>query len=56
MSSYEMRLERYRSVKPAQFAIELKAGSIKRLGLEPGQIIEADWKRIAKHADDESGY
>lgn len=48
--AYESRLKSYESHRPAQFAIELKAGTLKRLGLKPGQWIKADWKRIGKLA------
>ena len=51
MSRYEGRLHRYRSVKPAQFVIEVKAGWLKKLQIERGDLIEADWQRIAKHAE-----
>ena len=41
-AAYSRRLPRYRSLQPAQYAIELKAGSIRRLGLRVGQRIDAD--------------
>jgi len=50
LMQYEARLASYASRRPAQFAIELKAGSIRRLGLKAGQQIKADWKRIGKLA------
>ena len=51
MWRYEGRLQRYRSVKPAQFVIELRAGWLKKLGIERGDRIGADWKRIARHLE-----
>jgi uncharacterized membrane protein (UPF0127 family) len=50
--AYEDRLKRYSSKRIAQFAIELKAGSIERLKLKPGQVIEAEWERLRKLARD----
>lgn len=50
---YERRLQRYRSIKPAQFAIEIRAGWLKKLAVEEGDVINADWKRIAKHAEND---
>ena len=47
---YEARLKRYSSKRPAVFAIELKAGSIERLKLKPGQVIDAEWARLKKLA------
>lgn len=47
---YERRLKRYSSRRPTQYAIELKAGSIKRLKLEDGQRIELDFKKLRKMA------
>jgi uncharacterized membrane protein (UPF0127 family) len=49
-AAYEWRLKSYRSRRPAQFVIELKAGSIDRLKLEPGQTIELDYSRLRKMA------
>ena len=43
---YEARLKRYESKRLAQFAIELKAGTIDRLKLKPGQMIEMDVQRL----------
>lgn len=45
--SYENRLARYDSRVPVQFAIELKAGTIKRLHLRPGWLIAIDVARLA---------
>lgn len=50
MTRYENRLRMYSSVRPAQFAIELRAGTIKRLDIREGDLIDAEWKRIAKLA------
>ncbi len=47
---YERRLKLYGSSRPMQFAIELKAGSIDRLDLEPGPVIELDLPRLKKLA------
>jgi uncharacterized membrane protein (UPF0127 family) len=47
---YEWRLKSYRSRRPAQFVIELKAGSIDRLKLERGQTVELDYSRLRKMA------
>ncbi len=48
--SYERRLKLYPSFRPARFAIELKAGSIDRLKLKPGQTITLDLPRLRKMA------
>jgi uncharacterized membrane protein (UPF0127 family) len=45
--AYERRLKRYSSHRPAQFAIELKAGSIDELKAQEGQRIEMDVDRLA---------
>lgn len=45
-AAYEARLKRYTSRRPAQFAIELKAGEIKRLQIKPGDVIEFDRKKL----------
>jgi uncharacterized protein len=50
-TQYEDRLKRYPSRRPAQFAIELKAGTIERLKIEPGQMIEVDVKRLKAMAE-----
>ncbi|MHC4080547.1 MAG: DUF192 domain-containing protein [Planctomycetota bacterium] len=49
-AAYEWRLRSYRSRRPAQFVIELKAGSIDRLKIKPGQTIELDYSRLRKMA------
>jgi uncharacterized protein len=43
---YEARLKRYSSRKAAQFAIELKAGTIKRLKLKAGQKLTLELARL----------
>jgi uncharacterized membrane protein (UPF0127 family) len=48
---YEDRLKRYPSRRPAQFVIEVKAGTIKRLGLKPGHLVDLDVERLAKLAE-----
>lgn len=35
-SAYEARLRRYQSEVPSRYAIELRAGTLARLGIEPG--------------------
>jgi uncharacterized membrane protein (UPF0127 family) len=50
-TQYEDRLKRYPSRRPAQFAIELKAGTIERLKIEPGQSLEMDVKRLTAMAE-----
>jgi uncharacterized membrane protein (UPF0127 family) len=49
-AAYEWRLKAYRSQRPAQFAIELKAGSIDRLKLKRGQTVEMDLARLKRMA------
>jgi uncharacterized membrane protein (UPF0127 family) len=50
-SNYDNRLPLYPSKRPAQFAIELKAGTIERLKIKPGQMIEMDVKRLEAMAE-----
>lgn len=50
---YDARLPRYPSKRPAQFAIELKAGTIERLKIKPGEVIEMDVKRLEAMATPE---
>lgn len=45
---YERRLKRYSSVYPAQFAIELKAGSLDRLNVKVDDRIALDVNRLKK--------
>jgi uncharacterized membrane protein (UPF0127 family) len=49
-SRYEARLPGYPSRRPAQFAIELRAGSIDALTLETGQVIALDLPKLRKLA------
>ncbi len=48
--AYERRLRTYPSRRPAQFAIELKAGSNKRLKLKVGETITLDRARLTELA------
>jgi len=50
MWEYEYRLKRYPSNRPAQFAIELKAGTVERLGVEVGDTIKLDRAKLVKIA------
>jgi uncharacterized protein len=47
---YQNRLRHYSSRRPAQFAIELPAGSIERLGVRVDDRIELDVKRLKRLA------
>ena len=49
-ADYERRLKLYAGNRPTRFAIELKTGSIERLKLETGQMIELDLVRLKKKA------
>lgn len=49
-AAYRERMPQYPSVRPAQFAIELKAGSLDRLGVKPGDRIELDYLRLKQLA------
>lgn len=42
LHAYEQRLKLYSSRTPAQFAIELEAGSIERLGVKPEDRVQLD--------------
>ena len=44
--AYEQRLRHYPSRRPAQFAMEFKVGTIRRLKLHVGDRIEMDLKRL----------
>lgn len=44
--AYRARLPYYSSVSPAQYAIELKAGMIERLGVTVGDTIELETARL----------
>ena len=48
IDAYKLRLARYTSVAPAQFAIELAAGKAKQLGIKPNQKLPGDWDRLKK--------
>jgi len=50
VDEYRARLPRYSSVSPAMFAIEIKPGDARRLGIKPNDKIVADWARIRKLA------
>jgi uncharacterized membrane protein (UPF0127 family) len=39
-AAYEARLRHYASGLPARFAVELRAGSLQRLGLGPGDAVD----------------
>ncbi len=45
-SSYERRLPGYSSSYPAQFAIELRAGTLQRLGIEVNSKVPLDLTRL----------
>lgn len=47
---YETRLVKYSSKFPATFAVELKAGSIKKLGVQEGDLLEFDVSGLKKRA------
>jgi hypothetical protein len=47
---YEARLARYPSRVPVRFAIELAAGTLRRLGIGPGDVIAMDTGRLARMA------
>ena len=49
---YEGRLKRYPSKRWAQYVIELKAGTIKKLKLKAGQTITLDFRRLSRLARD----
>jgi uncharacterized protein len=49
-SDYEARLQKYSSGYPAQFVIELKAGSLDRLNIQVDQKIELDVARLKAFA------
>lgn len=46
LDAYKGRLKLYSSIAPAQYAIELKAGSIERLGIKPGEKIQLDRRKL----------
>lgn len=45
---YEARLKKYPSRASAQFAIELKGGTLAKMSLKPGQLIEFDRESLIK--------
>ena len=49
-TAYHARLPRYTSKRPAQFAIELRAGSAKELGIGVGETVHFDRARLARMA------
>ena len=49
-AQYSRRLKRYPSRRNAQYGIELRKGSIKKLKLKVGQTIKLDFKRLTKLA------
>lgn len=44
--AYDSRLVRYRSLSPAQFALELAPGTFERLGIKRGSKLELDLPRL----------
>jgi hypothetical protein len=49
-SGYEARLTRYPSRFPARFAVEVRGGTLERLGLQPGDLIALDVEGLKKRA------
>jgi uncharacterized membrane protein (UPF0127 family) len=49
-ATYDARLKRYSSRYPATFVIELKAGSIKALGVKDGDVAAFDYAALKKMA------
>lgn len=49
-SDYENRLKRYPSRYGARFALELKAGTLDRLGVKPGDLLELDAEGLKRRA------
>jgi hypothetical protein len=49
-AAYDARMPRYPSVRPAQFAIELKAGSLDRLDVGVDDRIDLDLQRLKARA------
>ena len=50
-TAYEKRLPRYSSLSPAQYAIELRAGTLDRLEIERGDRIAVDNEYLSKLAN-----
>ncbi len=49
-SDYENRLERYPSRFASRFALELRPGTLDRLGVKPGDLLELDTESLKKRA------
>lgn len=51
LSAYEDRLPRYSSRHLVQFALEFAPGTLQRLGLKPGQVIQLPRTELLEHAE-----
>jgi len=49
-NEYEMRLRRYDSRFPAQFAVEVRGGTLEELGLETGDLVRFDVQGLKRRA------
>lgn len=49
-AKYEARLKRYPSRFDAQFVIEVAGGTLKRLGVKPGDVVELDAPGLKRQA------
>lgn len=49
-SDYENRLKRYPSRFACRFAVEVRAGTLDRIGLRPGDMVELDAEGLKKRA------
>ncbi|MGP1347734.1 MAG: DUF192 domain-containing protein [Phycisphaerales bacterium] len=49
-AAYESRLARYSSRYPARFAVEVRGGLLRELGLEVGDVIEFDHEGLKERA------
>ena len=49
-ATYDRRLKKWSSGRRAQFAIEIQAGLIAKLGVKPGDQIELDLKKLKRWA------
>lgn len=47
---YNARLPKYSSKFPAQFVIEIKGGSLPKLGIKEGDLIKQDWEALKRAA------
>lgn len=47
---YIQRLPLYSSVVPVRYVVELRAGTLDRLGVKEGDRIEMDWEWLKEHA------